>query len=80
MIHTYSLNGYNIVVDENSGAVHVLDVLTYEMLKNEVELPTIDGAIRKLGNKYSKEDIVEGFEEILSLKEQGILFSSIKKI
>ena len=80
MIHTYSLNGYNIAVDENSGAVHVLDDLTYEMLQNEEELPTIDGAIRKLGNKYSKEDIVEGYEEILSLKEQGGLFSSIKDI
>lgn len=57
MIHTYSLNGYNIVVDENSGAVHVLDDLTYEMLQNEVELPTIGEAIRKLENKYSKEDI-----------------------
>ena len=34
MIHTYSLNGYNIAVDENSGAVHVLDDLTYEMLQN----------------------------------------------
>jgi len=80
MIHTYSLNGYNIAVDENSGAVHVLDDLTYEMLQNEVELPTIGGALKKLGNKYSKEDIVEGYEEILSLKEQGDLFSSIEDI
>lgn len=25
MIHKYSLNGYNIVLDTNSGAVHVMD-------------------------------------------------------
>lgn len=80
MIHTYSLNGYNIAVDENSGAVHVLDDMTYEMLQEEVDLPTIDELIRKLENKYNKEDIVEGYEEILSLKEQGVLFSSIDEI
>ena len=48
------------------------------MLQNEVGLPAIGGAIRKLGNKYSNEDIVEGYEEILSLKEQG--FFSIEDI
>ena len=41
------------------------------MLQNEVGLPAIGGAIRKLGNKYSNEDIVDGYEEILSLKEHG---------
>ena len=32
MIHKYFLNGYYIVLDVNSGAVHVVDELAYEML------------------------------------------------
>lgn len=32
MIHKYQLNGYNIVLDVNSGAVHVVDKLFYALL------------------------------------------------
>ncbi len=39
MVHTYSLNGYNITIDGNSGSIHVLDDITYEMLKGENEMP-----------------------------------------
>ncbi len=32
MIHKYSLNGYNIVMDTNSGAVHLFDDAPFAML------------------------------------------------
>jgi len=32
MIHKFSMKGTNIVVDVNSGAVHVFDDLSYEIL------------------------------------------------
>ena len=32
MIHKYSLNGYHIVLDVNSGAVHVMEELPFRML------------------------------------------------
>ena len=32
LIHKYSLNGYNIVIDVNGGAVHVIDDVTYRVL------------------------------------------------
>ena len=32
MIHRYKSNGYNIVLDVNSGSVHVVDDLVYELL------------------------------------------------
>lgn len=38
MIHKYKLNGYNIVLDTNSGGVHVVDDITYDLLDN-VEAP-----------------------------------------
>ena len=32
MIHQFKLNGYHIVLDVCSGAVHVVDELAYEMI------------------------------------------------
>ena len=32
MIHQYQNNGYNIVLDVNSGAIHVVDELMYEVI------------------------------------------------
>ena len=32
MIHKYMLNGYRIVIDTNSGAVHVFDEVPFAML------------------------------------------------
>ena len=33
MIHQYKLNGYSIVLDVNSGAVHVVDDCSYDILE-----------------------------------------------
>ena len=32
MIHQYQNNGYRIVLDVNSGAVHVVDELVYDVI------------------------------------------------
>ena len=33
MVHTFQALGVNVAVDVNSGAVHVLDELTYRLLE-----------------------------------------------
>ena len=38
MVHTFQALGVNIAVDVNSGAVHVLDELTYHLLE-QIEPP-----------------------------------------
>ena len=35
MIHQYQNNGYNIVLDVNSGSVHVVDQVGYDVIANE---------------------------------------------
>ncbi len=78
MIHKYKLNGYNIVLDVNSGGVHVVDELTYDLLDN-IEPPFMDTCpdevIEKLSRFYDKEEIKSCYEEIKELYEQKILFS-----
>ena len=32
MIHQYKNNGYNIVLDVNSGSVHVVDDMVYDII------------------------------------------------
>ena len=45
MIHLYQNNGYNIVLDVNSGAVHVVDKAAYDVigaLEEQNELHTAE--------------------------------------
>ena len=34
MIHAYKLNGYNIVLDVNSGCVHVVDEVAFDIISS----------------------------------------------
>ena len=34
MIHAYKNNGYNIVLDVNSGSVHVVDDVVFDLVRN----------------------------------------------
>ncbi|MCB6367407.1 thioether cross-link-forming SCIFF peptide maturase, partial [Intestinibacillus massiliensis] len=33
MIHPYKMNGYNIVLDANSGCVHTVDDVAYDIIQ-----------------------------------------------
>ena len=78
MIHKYKLSGYNVLLDTNSGGVHIVDDLTYDLLDN-VQPPFEDTCpqkiIDKLGKIYNKDDITECYDEIVSLYNDKILFS-----
>ena len=78
MIHKYKLNGFNIVLDVNSGGVHVVDELTYDLLDN-VEPPfdekCPEKVINKLSKSYSREDIESCYQELKELYDEKILFS-----
>ena len=78
MIHKYKLSGYNVLLDTNSGGVHIVDDLTYDLLDN-VQPPFEDTCpqkiIDKLGKIYNKDDITECYDEIVSLYNDNILFS-----
>lgn len=73
-IHKYSLNGKNIVLDINSGAVHVVEDIVYDIL-DYYKTYTLDEIIKLLENKYDDKDIMEAYEEISLLENEGILYS-----
>ena len=77
MIHKFKIKDLNIVLDVNSGGVHVVDDLTYDMV-DMVEPPFADecpaDVVAKL-NKYDAGEIKECYDELKSLYEDKILYS-----
>lgn len=77
MIHQYKSNGYNIVLDVNSGMIHVVDDLAYdiiEMYENNskeniiaamVEKYTQPENMKKVVEQYRKEDFTEHVESLV---------------
>ena len=76
LIHRYKSNGFNIVLDINSGCIHLVDEVTYEVLPYLEEGLGTEAIAEKLGNKYKKEDIEKTVKESNKLKEDGILFTN----
>lgn len=87
MIHQYQNNGYNIVLDVNSGCVHVMDQIGYDLiacltdmdiesdiekLKDEETLKAIKS---KLSEKYDEKEIEEAYDDVKELTEAKQLFT-----
>lgn len=80
MIHQYKNNGYNIVMDVCSGAVHVVDDVTYDIIgiyeeNNKQQKETTLDSVRDRLSGYSEEELRESLEEVEALKERGELFA-----
>ncbi|MCR5733032.1 MAG: thioether cross-link-forming SCIFF peptide maturase [Lachnospiraceae bacterium] len=77
MIHQFKNNGYNIVMDVDSGAVHVVDDICYDLiplLEADREL-SADTLYEKTNGRYSKDDIASACAEIRELADSGALFT-----
>ncbi len=72
MVHQYKNNGYNIVMDVCSGAVHVVDDVTYDVIAL-FEQNDLDSIISKLS--YGEEEIREAYEEVRELVDEKLLFT-----
>ena len=87
MIHQYRNNGYNIVLDVYSGAVHLVDDLCYRMLEllqegkedatiESLEQPeTKEMLLERMQDTYKKEDIEDALDDIKELTREGRLFT-----
>ena len=80
MVHQYKLNGYNIVLDTASGAVHVVDEVAYDIIEMYKEKSTeeiVVAIMEKYGHleDVNEDEILECIGDVKSLEEQGKLFS-----
>lgn len=80
MIHAYKMNGYNIILDQNSGCVHSVDEATYDII-TMYESKSRDEIKSYILDKYKNQDDVTSeeidlcFEDIETLIKDGRLFA-----
>ncbi len=89
MIHQYTNNGYNIVLDVNSGSVHVVDDFLYgiipyvEAIVETDKMNHISSEAEEIADQIlaehtlncTSEEVVEGVEELLELYKGNTLFT-----
>ena len=82
MIHCYQSNGYSIVMDVNSGAVHVVDDLVYQLVplleplvKEKKDKGEILDFVKAQQLPYTEEETAEAVGEILLLAQEGQLYT-----
>ncbi len=73
MIHKFRQNGVNIVIDVNSGAIHVVDDVVYDLADNWKEIPK--NALQLKFPQYDMEQIEEAVEELSILEKEGMLYT-----
>lgn len=73
-IYKYKSLDLNIVIDINSGAIHIVDDVVYDIL-DHYEQNDPKEIVKLLEDKYSADLINEGIKEINSLIEEKMLFT-----
>lgn len=74
LIHKMRLDDYMAVLDVNSGAVHLVDDVIYDLL-DFYDGTNAEAAVAALEGKYSREDLLDAVEECKGLEKEGLLFS-----
>ncbi len=87
MIHQYKNNGYNIVLDVNSGSIHVVDDVVYDTLAMLDEEDTDRYSVENFqriasavmdqykDEKITEDDMRDVFSDLQELEENGTLFA-----
>ncbi len=82
MIHCFKNNGYNIVMDVNSGAVHVVDDVVYDLVpvleeavKEKASKEALVNKAKEAGLSYKADVLEEAVDEICELTEAEMLYT-----
>ncbi len=73
-VHKFKLNNKNIILDINSGSVHVVDKLVWDIIEF-YENNSMEEIVSKLESAYPVDSIKEAYSEIQDLISNGLLFS-----
>ncbi|MDR1017638.1 MAG: thioether cross-link-forming SCIFF peptide maturase [Lachnospiraceae bacterium] len=90
MVYQYKSNGYNIVLDVDSGAVHLVDDTAFDVIaviswlydEEEINASTDlekkslkEEVLDELSDTYDEKDILDAISEVKTLWEEGKLFT-----
>ena len=79
MIHKFQFHDLNIAMDVNSGAIHVISDIVYDIL-DFYPAESKQTVISKLADRYSIQELNEAFDEIETLKQAGMLFADDSQV
>ena len=74
MVHKFKFKDNHILVDVNSGSIHIVDKIVYDIIENILE-KSIDEIVSIYSANYSEVDLLEAIEEIKGLQNQKMLFT-----
>lgn len=74
LIHKFIQEKDHYIIDVNSGAVHLVDKLIYDIVDEE-KLITLEELITRFGDKYSENEIEEAYEDMKELVDNNMLYS-----
>jgi len=73
-IHRFCQSGVYMALDVNSGVVHEVDHITWDILEFYKRIPNAD-IIAKLSNKYDVNELKEAINELDELVSDGLLYT-----
>ena len=73
LIHKFEQGGNYFILDVNTGAVHVVDELVYDIL-DDSSLKSKEEVLTNLKGKYEESVIGEAYDEVEELVKEGILY------
>ncbi|MCM8710440.1 thioether cross-link-forming SCIFF peptide maturase [Clostridium sp. SYSU_GA19001] len=74
LIHKFIQGNERYVVDVNSGVVHLIDELVFDLLDDN-ELKSLEELKEKYRDKYEATEIEEAYEELVQLVKEGMLYT-----
>ncbi|SFA78671.1 uncharacterized protein SAMN05216249_102143 [Acetitomaculum ruminis DSM 5522] len=74
MVHQFENNGYKIVMDVESGSIHVVDDVAFDVIPL-FEKNSLNEIVEQLSDRYTADAVRESYNEVKELKEEGQLFT-----
>lgn len=74
IIHKFKQGGKCFVLDVNTGAVHIVDELVYDLVDDN-KLRSKEELVADFGAKYGADVVEEAYEELQELVAEGILYT-----
>ncbi|MCQ2969546.1 MAG: thioether cross-link-forming SCIFF peptide maturase [Clostridium sp.] len=74
LIHKFKQGGKYFVLDVNTGAVHIVDELVYDLVDDN-KLRSKEELVADFGDKYGADIVEEAYEELQELVNEGILYT-----
>lgn len=75
LIHKFKLEDNYYVIDVNSGSIHLVDKLIFDLLIDNDRLAPVNEVVERYKGIYSEEEINEAYEDLVELVNEEALYS-----